>query len=96
MKKIIILLKNDIDAYKKQYKMKFTDFWKKHKTKSSILKSMYACSAKMTAICFNVFRSKGPTLIFSNFVKMEGIQILKIYLKFFGYIDFGRKRCAFP
>jgi len=78
-------LEQDIKIFKEKYKMKFSKFWKEHKTKSSLLESLYRCSCKMTAICFNIFRSKGPTIMFSNFVKMEGLEIFTMYLKLFGY-----------
>ena len=82
---------DDIEIYKKKYKYVFSDFWKNHKNKSSLLQSLYSCSAKMTGICFNIFRSKGPVIVFSNFVKMEGLEIFKIYLKYFGYGDVNDK-----
>jgi len=44
----------------------------------------------MTAIIFNIMKSKGPVLVFSNFVKMEGLEIFKIYLSYFDYSDFGK------
>jgi superfamily II DNA or RNA helicase len=36
-------------------------------------------------------KSPGPVLIYSNFVLMEGIDILKIYLKYFGFDSFINK-----
>jgi hypothetical protein len=41
----------------------------------------------MIIIIFNIFKSKGPVLVYSNYVEMEGLQIFKIYLKFFGFIS---------
>jgi SNF2 family DNA or RNA helicase len=83
-------LKKDIEIYKTTYKYKFTEFWNNHKTKSSLLQKMYSCSCKMTAIIFYIMKSKGPVLVFSNFVKMEGLEIFKIYLSYFGYSDFSK------
>jgi superfamily II DNA or RNA helicase len=80
-----ITLEKDVEIFKKDYKMKFREFMDGHKNKSSLLKSMYASSCKMTAICFNIFRSKGPAIVYSNYVKMEGLEVFKIYLKYFGY-----------
>jgi SNF2 family DNA or RNA helicase len=80
-------LDQDIEAFKTKYSMKFVDFWTKHEPKSGLLKAMYACSCKMTAIPFYMMRSKGPVLVYSNYVRMEGIQIFKIYLKHFGFGD---------
>jgi hypothetical protein len=80
----------DIEIYKNTYKYKFTEFWKNHNNKSSLLKTLYSCSCKMTAIIFNIMKSKGPVLVFSNFVKMEGLEIFKIYLSYFDYSDFSK------
>jgi len=82
-------LEKDIEIYKKTYKMKFSKFWDEHKNKSSLLSSMYSCSAKMTAIIFYLMRSPGSVLVYSNYVKMEGLEIFKIYLKFFGYSSYN-------
>ena len=48
---------------------------------------LFESSCKMTAIIFNIFKSKGPVIVYSNYVKMEGLDIFKIYLKQFGYED---------
>jgi hypothetical protein len=45
----------------------------------------------MISIIFNILKSKGPVLIYSNYVEMEGLQILKIYMNFFGFVDFSEK-----
>jgi superfamily II DNA or RNA helicase len=85
-------LEQDVKIFKEKYKMKFSKFWKEYKNKSSLLESMYNCSCKMTAICFYIFRSKGPTIVFSNFVKMEGLEIFKMYLGLFGYNNISSDR----
>jgi hypothetical protein len=82
-------LKDDVNIFMDKYKFKFNKFWREEKNKSSLLESMYACSAKMTAICFYIFRSPGPVLIYSNYVKMEGLEIFKIYLSYLGYSDYN-------
>lgn len=55
---------------------------------SILFSNMFACSHKMTRLIFNIFLSKGPVMIYSNFVAVEGLEILKIYLKYFGYSNF--------
>jgi hypothetical protein len=45
------------------------------------------CSPKYIKIIFNIIRTKGTVMIYSNYVAMEGLQLLKVYLNFFGYID---------
>lgn len=80
-------LKKDVEIFMKKYKMKFKDFWKNYKDKSELLQSLYNCSCKMTAICFYIFRSKGPVIVYSNYVRMEGLEIFKLYLEHFGYTN---------
>ncbi len=36
-------------------------------------------------------KSAGPVLFYSNYVLMEGIQIFKVYLKYFGFGSFSKK-----
>jgi superfamily II DNA or RNA helicase len=44
----------------------------------------------MLAVIFYTLRTNGPVVVFSNFVKMEGLEIFKIYLSYFGYGDFSK------
>jgi superfamily II DNA or RNA helicase len=83
-------LENDIEIFKNKYKFKFNKFMKDHKQKSKLLTTLNACSCKMIGIIFYMMRSKGPVLVFSNFVKMEGLEIFKIYLSYFGFSEFGK------
>jgi hypothetical protein len=78
-------LEQDIHAFQNEYKYKFNEFWTNYKNKSNLLRVMYECSCKMTAIMFNTYKSAGPILIYSNYVKMEGMEVLKIYMKYFGF-----------
>ena len=75
-------LLDDIENFKKNYDYKFNEFHKDEKNKSALYKALYACSCKFTASLFYAQKSKGPILIFSNYVKMEGLQIFKLYLKY--------------
>lgn len=84
-------IEKDMDVFKIEYKYKFNEFWKNYKQKSNLLKAMYECSCKMTAIMFYSLRSPGPLLVYSNYVKMEGLQVFKIYMKYFGYTEFGKE-----
>ena len=81
-------IEKDIEIYQTQYKKKYLEFWEGHKDKSKLLTTLHECSCKMTAIPFYIMRSKGPVVIFSNYVKIEGLEILKIYLKYFGYSNY--------
>ena len=64
------------------------EYWEKEKSKSELIKEMYRCSAKFVNIIFYVMKSPGPVLIYSNYVQMEGIDMLKVYLKYFGFDSF--------
>lgn len=83
---------DDIKIFKSDYKFKFKEFWNQHKNKSSLLKTMYACSCKMTAILFYMMRSAGPILVYSNYVKMEGLEIFKIYMGCIGFGEYGKEQ----
>lgn len=82
------MLADDIEKFKTIYNYKFRDFFEKEKIKSNLFKAMYACSCKMTAILFYIMKSKGSVLVYSNYVKMEGLEIFKIYMSFFGYFHY--------
>jgi len=77
---------DDINKYHKNYNGSFTDFYNNEKNKSKLFDEMYNCSPKFVRILFNIEKSKGTILIYSNYVDMEGLKILKIYLGFIGYI----------
>jgi hypothetical protein len=77
-------LTNDIMAFF-EFKDDFSKFVDgKH---SSLFDSMYSCSPKMLNIVFNILKSPGSVLVYSNYVEMEGLQMFKIYLDFFGYVS---------
>lgn len=78
----------DIDKFKTKYNGDFKKFNENEKNKSLLYDSMHKCSAKFVNLIFNIMVSKGPVLIYSNYVNMEGLQILKIYLKFIGFYDY--------
>jgi hypothetical protein len=44
-----------------------------------------------THILFYMMRSKGPILIYSSFVLMEGLEIFNIYFIFIDYSNFNNK-----
>lgn len=78
-------LRDDINYF---YKVKsFTELWES-KRKSLLLEKLYELSPKFVHIIFNVLKSKGPVLIYSNYVEMEGLQILKVYLNMFGFVAY--------
>lgn len=71
---------------------KFTEYMTSEKQKrSELLDRMYSCSAKMVFIILMILKSNGPTQVYSNYVVMEGLQIFKVYLKYFGFTSFLEK-----
>ena len=84
-------LAKDIEVFKKKYNSKFDKFWNDYKGKSSLLEEFYACSCKITNMIFNSFDSKGPLIIYSNYVRMEGLEVIKLYLSYFGFSSFKNK-----
>lgn len=81
-------LVDDIKKIRENYKYDINEFYEKEKQKSTLFEALYACSAKFLSIIFNILKSAGPVLVYSNYVLMEGLQILKIYLKYFGFTSF--------
>ena len=81
-------LHDDVKAYFEKYN---SDFIKlvEGKHHSSLFDAFYICGPKLLNIIFNILKSEGPVLVYSNYVKMEGLQIFKIYLSFFGYVEFN-------
>jgi hypothetical protein len=76
----------DIEKFKKYDT--FEEYAINEKNKSGLIKEMMKCSNKFTNCIFNVVKSSGPVLIYSNYVLMEGLDVLKIYLKYFGFDSF--------
>lgn len=81
-------IKDDLENFKKYDN--FNDFVKGETKFSNLFKQMHESSAKMTNIMFNIMESPGPVLVYSNYVLMEGIEILEIYAKYFGFVQYER------
>ena len=64
------------------------EYWVQEKNKSELIQKMYECSAKYLNIIFYISKSPGPVLVYSNYLLMEGLDLLKVYLKYFGYDSF--------
>ena len=79
-------IQDDVKKFKDKYNSSFTTFLEKETNKSGLFHELYKCSPKMITIIFNIFKSKGPVLVYSNYVEMEGLQMFKIYLQFFNFI----------
>lgn len=87
-------LQDDIKNWKEKHNSSFSTFLNMEKTKSKLFEELNKCSPKFITCIFNILKSKGPVLVYSNYVEMEGLQIFKIYLGFFGFSDFHRDQEA--
>jgi superfamily II DNA or RNA helicase len=78
---------DDIKNFHTKYNGSFTSFLQSEKKKSSLFNAMQISSPKFVRIIFNILKTKGTVMIYSNYVEMEGLQLLKVYLSFFGFVD---------
>jgi superfamily II DNA or RNA helicase/ribosomal protein L32E len=83
-------LSNDVKIFHTKYTGDFTSFFEKEQKKSKLFTNMYMYSPKFVRIIFNILNTKGTVMIYSNYVEMEGLQLLKVYLSFFGFIDIDK------
>lgn len=79
-------LKNDTDDFFNKYSS-FSEMIESKDKRSSLFTAMYSCSPKMLSIIYNILRSPGSVLVYSNYVEMEGLQMFKVYLDFFGFVS---------
>jgi hypothetical protein len=80
-------LSDDVKNFHNKHDGSFTNFIQLEKKKSSLFEAMYNSSPKFIRIIFNILKTKGTVMIYSNYVEMEGLQLLKVYLGFFGFVD---------
>jgi hypothetical protein len=85
-------LADDIKKIREKYNYDLIEFIKKEEQKSSLIEGLYNSSSKMLMIIINILRSPGPVLVYSNYVLMEGLQIFKIYLKYFGFSEYKDRK----
>ena len=83
-------ISNDIKTFHTKYKSDFNIFFEKEPKKSKLFTNMYMYSPKFVRIIFNILNTKGTVMIYSNYVEMEGLQLLKVYLSFFGFVDIDK------
>jgi hypothetical protein len=80
-------LQDDVKAFYNKYDGSFTAMVDSKDKKSNLFTEFYKLGPKMLNIIFNILKSPGSTLVYSNYVEMEGLQMFKIYLAFFGFIS---------
>lgn len=81
----------DIKTCKEKYDGDYQEFHKNEAVKSTLYVEMHKCSAKFLNMIFHMMKSPGPVLVYSNYVLMEGLQVFKIYLKYFGFSSLDEK-----
>jgi superfamily II DNA or RNA helicase len=85
-------LKDDIEKWKNKYNSIFKQFLEKEEKKSLLLIELYKYSPKFIRIIFNILKSKGTILVYSNYVEMEGLRLFKIYLNIFNFISLDKDK----
>ena len=63
----------------------------KDKKASKLLKELYRYSPKYTCMICHVYNSPGPTILYTAYVRMEGTEILKVYLSCAGFVEYNLK-----
>jgi len=81
-------LENFKTGFEKTYDGKFLRYYKSDVPKSRLFTELYHSSPKMLAIVFMTYISPGKALVYTNYVIMEGIDILKIYFRLIGFNDY--------
>lgn len=77
------------EGFETVYKRKFKKYYFSDAPKSRLVEEMYRCSPKMTAIAFMSYISPGKVMVYTNYVVMEGVDIMKIYYRLIGFNDFS-------
>lgn len=83
---------DDLENFRKnydKYQKKITSFFVSGK-KSTLFTELHHCSPKMLAIAFLSYISPGKVMIYSNYVVMEGIEMMKVYLKLCGFHPYSQ------
>ena len=76
------------EGFETKYGRKFLKYYKSTSPKSNLFTEMYNSSPKMTAIAFFSYISPGKVMVYSNYVVMEGIDMMKVYYRLIGFNDF--------
>lgn len=71
---------------------KFLKYYESKSPKSKLIHEMYDCSPKMLAIVFMSYVSPGKVMVYTNYVVMEGIDMLKVYYRLIGFADYTNSK----
>lgn len=83
-------IENDIYNFKK-YKT-FEEYNNNEQNKSELIKELTKYSCKYMAFIFYSFKSDGPIIYYMQNIILEGMTMVKIYLKYFGYHKYDDKK----
>lgn len=75
---------DDLDDFKST-NLTFVEYWNQNRKRANLTQELYNCSSKMTAMLFYVWTSPGKVLIYSNYVLVEGLRMMKVYLDLIGF-----------
>lgn len=81
-------IQDDLKAFQDQLPGSFLEFYQSDRRQSALLTQLYQCSPKMTNIIFLTYASPGKVMIYTNYVMMEGIEILRVYFRMIGFDDY--------
>lgn len=66
-------------------------FLNNNSKKSLLLTKLNELSPKFIYIILNMLKCNGSIMMYSNYVKVEGLQTFKIYLKQFGFVSYNKE-----
>lgn len=85
-------LSDDVSDFYKKYDSSFSKMISSKEEKSELFRQLYIHGPKLLYIIFNILKSPGSCLVYSNYVEMEGLQIFKVYLSFFGFVSINSQQ----
>ncbi len=82
----------DYEIYKTKYNNKFRKWMKKEEVKSRLFHILNDCSPKYMYSIFKILDTEGTAVTYSNYVRMEGLEMYKIYLKYFDFTNYSENK----
>lgn len=87
---------DDMEEFKKGfdtvYNKEFKRFYEVGGTRSKLFNLLYNSGPKMLAVVFMSYVSPGKVMVYSNYVVMEGIDMLKVYFRTCGFNDYTNSK----
>lgn len=79
-----------ISGFQTEFDSDFKKFFQSSGPKSKLFTAMYDSSPKFLAIVFYSAVSPGKVMVYTNYVMMEGIDMLKVYFRLIGFNDYKK------